>query len=108
MEKPPRHFLTGADFGEGPILGGIKIDGESLLLRAQCRRCTRSRSSALIYSHECVFEPQLILADVRFFAAMKLEAARALLPVKQNMASTCPDGFDGMAVVQGRILDMRD
>ena len=73
MEKPTRHFLAGADLGKGSILRGIKIDGESLFLRAQYWRRTCWRNSSLIYSHECVFEPQPILADVKFFAAMKVD-----------------------------------
>jgi hypothetical protein len=56
----------------------------------------------------CVFEPQPILADVRFFAAMKLEVAQALLPVKQSWPGPVPMVLIGMAMAHGLIFDVSD
>jgi hypothetical protein len=56
----------------------------------------------------CVFEPQPILADVRFFAAMKLEVAQALLPVKQSWPGPVPMVLIGMAMAHGLIFEVSD
>ncbi len=33
-EEPAGHFLSGADFGEGAVLGRVQVDLERLLMRA--------------------------------------------------------------------------
>jgi hypothetical protein len=43
MEKPARHLLAGANFGEGPECFNIKIDRERLLLSANRREGVRLR-----------------------------------------------------------------